>query len=511
MLPLHDSVLIVPGFLDFTHVRNTGAAFGLLNAVDFPFKTALIALDRAWRRSSASACTRPASRSHQVLARVGLALIIGGAAGNLIDRVVVGSVVDFVDVYWRTLSLLGLQRRRLGDHGRRGDHDSRYARHRARMYPRLFELGRLTVYTYGVLLAAAYLLGLKLAMVRAKARGLDQTRVLDLGIYIIISALVGAKLLLLVTDFRTFTEQSARAADARALGRRVLRRPDPRRRGRARGTSGASACRSGRPAMCSRRASRSATSSAGSAASSRAAATASRPTCRGRSRSPIRSRRTNVGTPLNVPLHPTQLYEAGAEAADPAAPARPPRRGAGRSRAGRSGSTCCSTSISRFVIEIYRGDPRGSRLACSRRRSSSRCCSRRSAIGMLRLSWPPPGAGTEARAQGGVASMRDRRRLGTATADGVRLDRFVVSALARPLALVRFSVCITARRIASVCSHRSQIQRLIKEGHVPSPGGGEGEPARQSGQPMSSTSPSRSTRCRSPKRCRCRSSTRTAT
>ena len=63
------------------------------------------------------------------------------------------------------------------------------------MYPRLLELGPLTVYTYGVLLAAAYLLGLKLAMVRAKSRNLDQTRFLDLGIYIIISALVGAKLL----------------------------------------------------------------------------------------------------------------------------------------------------------------------------------------------------------------------------------------------------------------------------------------------------------------------------
>src|SRR6266699_3035327 len=52
------------------------------------------------------------------------------------------------------------------------------------MYPKLFELGPATVYTYGVLLAAAYLAGLKLAMVRAKARGLDANRVLDLGIYI---------------------------------------------------------------------------------------------------------------------------------------------------------------------------------------------------------------------------------------------------------------------------------------------------------------------------------------
>src|SRR5918995_5775322 len=78
------------------------------------------------------------------------------------------------------------------------------------MYPRLLELpdlplvGSATIYTYGVLLAAAYLAGLQLAMVRAKSRGLDQTRVLDLGIYIIISALVGAKLLLLITDFRSF-------------------------------------------------------------------------------------------------------------------------------------------------------------------------------------------------------------------------------------------------------------------------------------------------------------------
>src|SRR5207248_11507877 len=50
-----------------------------------------------------------------------------------------------------------------------------------------------------------YLLGLQLARVRARARGLDANRVLDLGIYIIISALIGAKLLLLVTDFRTFS------------------------------------------------------------------------------------------------------------------------------------------------------------------------------------------------------------------------------------------------------------------------------------------------------------------
>ena len=84
------------------------------------------------------------------------------------------------------------------------------------MHPRLLELpwtipqiGTLTIYTYGVLLAAAYLLGLQLALTRAKSRGLDSTRVMDLGIYIIISALIGAKLLLLVTDFQAFRQNPA--------------------------------------------------------------------------------------------------------------------------------------------------------------------------------------------------------------------------------------------------------------------------------------------------------------
>jgi phosphatidylglycerol:prolipoprotein diacylglycerol transferase len=64
------------------------------------------------------------------------------------------------------------------------------------MHPILFEIGRFPVYTYGVLLAAAYLLGLQFALVRARTRNLDPNRVMDLGIWIIISALVGAKLLL---------------------------------------------------------------------------------------------------------------------------------------------------------------------------------------------------------------------------------------------------------------------------------------------------------------------------
>jgi signal peptidase II len=100
-LPLHDSVTVIPGLVDFTHVLNSGAAFGILNGVDFPFKTVLIAVIAMAALIGVGLYAASISH-HQLAARLGLALIIGGAAGNLIDRVLFGSVVDFVDVYWRS-------------------------------------------------------------------------------------------------------------------------------------------------------------------------------------------------------------------------------------------------------------------------------------------------------------------------------------------------------------------------------------------------------------------------
>lgn len=72
------------------------------------------------------------------------------------------------------------------------------------MHPSLLDLGPVSIHTYGVLLAAAYLTGLWFAARRARARGLDGDRVTDLGIYVIVSALVGAKLLLIVVEFDHF-------------------------------------------------------------------------------------------------------------------------------------------------------------------------------------------------------------------------------------------------------------------------------------------------------------------
>jgi phosphatidylglycerol:prolipoprotein diacylglycerol transferase len=225
------------------------------------------------------------------------------------------------------------------------------------MYPRLFEAGPITVYTYGVLLAAAYLLGLQLARVRARARGLDANRVLDLGIYIIIAALIGAKLLLLVTDFRTFSSNPrelltlARSGGVfygglilavvvalvyiRKIGLPLWTTCDVFAPGIAVGHVVGrfgclfAGCCYGKPT----------TLPWGITFTDPFAA-------------------ANVGTPLGVPLHPTQIYEAGAEAIILGILLATERKG--RPYPGRTfWLYMLLYAISRFIIEFFRGDDRG--------------------------------------------------------------------------------------------------------------------------------------------------------
>lgn len=99
-IPLHAAKTVIPDFFDLTHVQNSGAAFGILNAADFPFKQVVIAIVATAALLSIAVYAARLS-PHQRLARIGLALILGGATGNLIDRLTAGYVVDFVDVYWK--------------------------------------------------------------------------------------------------------------------------------------------------------------------------------------------------------------------------------------------------------------------------------------------------------------------------------------------------------------------------------------------------------------------------
>jgi phosphatidylglycerol---prolipoprotein diacylglyceryl transferase len=225
------------------------------------------------------------------------------------------------------------------------------------VYPKLFEVGPFTVYTYGVLLAASYLLGLKLAMSRAKKRNLDANRVLDLGIYIIISALVGAKLLLLVTDFGTFR------ADPRELltllrsggvfyGGLILAVTVALLYIRRVGLPLWTTCDVFAPGIAlghavGRFGCLFAGCCYGKETSVRWAVTFTDPFAA-----------ANVGTPLNRPLHPTQLYEAGAELLILGVLLWTERKG--RPFAGRTfWLYMLLYAVSRFVIEFFRGDERG--------------------------------------------------------------------------------------------------------------------------------------------------------
>jgi signal peptidase II len=97
-LALHESVTVIPGFFDLTRVHNTGAAYGFLDAVDFPFKTVLLACVAVAALVGLGVYATRLDQS-QPLTRLGLTLVMGGAVGNLIDRVSAGYVLDFVDIY----------------------------------------------------------------------------------------------------------------------------------------------------------------------------------------------------------------------------------------------------------------------------------------------------------------------------------------------------------------------------------------------------------------------------
>ena len=97
-IPLHDSVVVIPGFFHLTHVQNTGAAFGLFAdssaqwkvgaLVSFSVIALVIVSALLWKHSHSLSTTT-----------IGLSLILGGATGNLWDRMVSGHVVDFLDFY----------------------------------------------------------------------------------------------------------------------------------------------------------------------------------------------------------------------------------------------------------------------------------------------------------------------------------------------------------------------------------------------------------------------------
>jgi signal peptidase II len=96
-LALYQSLTVVQGFFNITYVRNKGAAFGIFadSAVRLPFFIGISVLAAAailWYLGRIS--------EEQKLLRISLSLILAGALGNLIDRLRLGEVIDFLDAHW---------------------------------------------------------------------------------------------------------------------------------------------------------------------------------------------------------------------------------------------------------------------------------------------------------------------------------------------------------------------------------------------------------------------------
>lgn len=96
-MELYQSIPVVDGLFNIFYIRNKGAAFSFLSQASWrlPFFIAVsliasLVILVAYRRL----------RDDQRLARLSLAMIFSGAVGNLIDRVRLGEVIDFLDLYW---------------------------------------------------------------------------------------------------------------------------------------------------------------------------------------------------------------------------------------------------------------------------------------------------------------------------------------------------------------------------------------------------------------------------
>jgi signal peptidase II len=98
----YDSFHVIPGFFDIVHTKNRGAAFGMFADSESPLRTfLLIGVSIAVLIFITVALLRPSKTgaAASTLTQYGLSLVMGGALGNIYDRIVHGMVTDFLEFY----------------------------------------------------------------------------------------------------------------------------------------------------------------------------------------------------------------------------------------------------------------------------------------------------------------------------------------------------------------------------------------------------------------------------
>jgi signal peptidase II len=98
-MSLHESIPIIDGFFSLTYVRNTGAAFGIFSGSHEAFRLPFLILVSLLALGFVVVMLKRL-RDDETGLITALSLIIGGAIGNLVDRVLYGEVIDFLDFYW---------------------------------------------------------------------------------------------------------------------------------------------------------------------------------------------------------------------------------------------------------------------------------------------------------------------------------------------------------------------------------------------------------------------------
>jgi len=99
-LELHDPVVVIPGFFNLTLVRNSGVAFGMFQDSSSPYKPLILSCI-ALAALLTIVFYANKLESGQAGLRLILSVVMGGILGNFIDRLYNGSVVDFLELYWR--------------------------------------------------------------------------------------------------------------------------------------------------------------------------------------------------------------------------------------------------------------------------------------------------------------------------------------------------------------------------------------------------------------------------
>lgn len=89
LIPIHDSIVVIPDFFSLTHVRNTGAAFGIFAGQRWVFMIFTVAIILV------AVYFLQKGKIKNPWGIVSLALVIGGGIGNMIDRLFLGEVIDF--------------------------------------------------------------------------------------------------------------------------------------------------------------------------------------------------------------------------------------------------------------------------------------------------------------------------------------------------------------------------------------------------------------------------------